>query len=165
MIHNFADRSKHRSLLIPTPRMGTLSDWSFRRGGPLRSPIKIFFGGAPRLSNQSNRVSILGVRISSQLQTFFSPILHFSPPPSHYFLPLRLCIGSYGLTLHCLVMLGSWEPAHYRNMYIGGTCASRASDFAIPSAPRELRYRLKIHSILFTSPMQLIDPPSHSQIL
>jgi hypothetical protein len=26
MIHNFADRSKHRSLLIPTPRMDTLSD-------------------------------------------------------------------------------------------------------------------------------------------
>jgi hypothetical protein len=84
MIHNFPDRSKHRSLLIPTPRMGTLSDWSFRRGAPLRSPIKIFFGGAPRLSNQSERVSILGVRISSQLQTVFFPIFHFSSPPSYY---------------------------------------------------------------------------------
>jgi hypothetical protein len=69
IIHNFADRS----LLIPIPRMGTLSDWPFRRGAPLRSPIKIFFGGAPRLSNQSDRVSILGARLSSQLQTVFFP--------------------------------------------------------------------------------------------
>jgi hypothetical protein len=67
MIHNFADRS----LLIPTPRMGTLSDWSFRRGAPLRSPIKKIFGGAPRLNNQSDRVSILGMGICSQLQIVF----------------------------------------------------------------------------------------------
>jgi hypothetical protein len=80
MIHNFADRS----LLIPTPRMGTLSDWSLRRGAPLRSPIKIFFGGASRLNNQSDRVSILGVGINSQLQTVFFSIFHFSPPPSYY---------------------------------------------------------------------------------
>jgi hypothetical protein len=51
MIHNFADRSRHRSLLVPTPRMDTLEDWSFRRGAPLRFPIKIFVGGAPRLNN------------------------------------------------------------------------------------------------------------------
>jgi hypothetical protein len=80
MIHNFADRS----LLVPTPRMDTLSDWLFRRGVPLRSPIKNFLGGAPRLSDQSDRVSILGVGISSQLQTIFFPILHFSLPPSYY---------------------------------------------------------------------------------
>jgi hypothetical protein len=32
-------------------------DWSFRRGAP-------FFGGTPRLNNQSDRVSILRVGIS-----------------------------------------------------------------------------------------------------
>jgi hypothetical protein len=78
--HNFADRS----LLIPIPRVGTLSDWPFRRGAPLRSPIKFFFGVAPRLNNQSDRVSILGARLNSQLQTVFFPIFHFSPPPSYY---------------------------------------------------------------------------------
>jgi hypothetical protein len=61
MIHNFADRS----LLVLTPRMDTLSDWSFRRGAPLRSSIKFFFRGAPRLSDQFDRVSILGMGISN----------------------------------------------------------------------------------------------------
>jgi hypothetical protein len=59
------DRSRQKSLLVPTPRMDTLEDWSFRRGASLRSPIKIFFGGAPRLNDQSDRVSILAVGISS----------------------------------------------------------------------------------------------------
>jgi hypothetical protein len=75
------DRSRHQSLLVPTPRMDTLEDWSFRRGALLRSPIKFFFRGAPRLNDQSDRVSILGVRISNQLQTVFFPIFHFSPLP------------------------------------------------------------------------------------
>jgi hypothetical protein len=64
--------------------MDTLEDWSFRRGASLGSPIKIFFGGAPRLNNQSDRVSILGVGISSQLQTVFFPIFHFPSPLSYY---------------------------------------------------------------------------------
>jgi hypothetical protein len=43
--------------------MDTLSDWLFRRGAP-KVPHQNFFGGAPRLNNQSDRVSILGVGIS-----------------------------------------------------------------------------------------------------
>jgi hypothetical protein len=39
------DRSRQKSLLVPTPRMDTLEDWSFRRGASLRSPIKNFLGG------------------------------------------------------------------------------------------------------------------------
>src|SRR6266498_6016052 len=44
--------------------MDTLSDWSFRRGAPPRSSTEFFFGGAPRLNDQSDRVSILGVGTS-----------------------------------------------------------------------------------------------------
>ena len=45
-------------------KMDTLSNWLFRRGASLRSFIKIFFRGAPRLNDQSDRVFILGVGIN-----------------------------------------------------------------------------------------------------
>jgi hypothetical protein len=48
-------------ILVSTPRINTLSDWSLRRGAP---QIFIFWWGtlgAPRLSDQSDRVFILGV--------------------------------------------------------------------------------------------------------
>jgi hypothetical protein len=33
-----------RRILVPTPRMDTLSDWSLRRGAP-KAPHQIFFSG------------------------------------------------------------------------------------------------------------------------
>jgi hypothetical protein len=52
-------------LLVSTPRINTLSDWSLRRG----APTKKNWGwgmGAPRLSDQSDRVFILGVETSTR---------------------------------------------------------------------------------------------------
>jgi hypothetical protein len=51
---------------------------------PPQGPPLNFFGGAPRLNDQSDRVFILGIGTSSQLQTVFFPIFHFPPPLSYY---------------------------------------------------------------------------------
>jgi hypothetical protein len=46
------------------PKMDTLSDKLLRRGAPPKKNLVGDLGGAPRLSNLSDRVSILGVGIS-----------------------------------------------------------------------------------------------------
>jgi hypothetical protein len=57
----YGDRMK--GILVSTPRINSLSDWSLRRGAP-----QIFLTlGAPRLSDQSDRLFILGVETSTVL--------------------------------------------------------------------------------------------------
>jgi hypothetical protein len=56
--------SADQSILVSTPRKNTLSDWSLRQGAP-KVPHQKKIWGAPRLSDQSDRVFILGVETSS----------------------------------------------------------------------------------------------------
>jgi hypothetical protein len=63
-------------------RIDTLSDWLFRRGAP---PTKILMGDireAPRLNDQSSRVSILGVGINKDRSNRSDPIPGSDPDRS-----------------------------------------------------------------------------------